>query len=282
VLSSAFRDLRFLQNWSASTTENGLPPAIFSVENTDHAPVLDRRHSSCALFNFLLIQARLEEVRVDWQDLIRRLRSRDPTAQHEVYEAYRQRLYAALRRLDPLGTVDHADCIRDGIVDAFRELFDRPDSFDPTRTRSSDPLLAYLFGIARRRTIDHLRRLKRDAISHLDLSQMQANPEDTGDDADPLDLASVPPSARTLDQVIADLLEGRTTVKEFEEHVQLHIDLGDVLARLDQLTDRQRQVVLLKYLAELTTREIMQLLELTEDSVEGILRRARDVLRGKK
>jgi RNA polymerase sigma factor (sigma-70 family) len=217
---------------------------------------------------------------VDWQDHLRRLRRRDPTAQREVYEAYRQRLYAALRRFDPLGTVYHADCIRDGIVDAFRELFEQPDGFDPTRAHASDPLLAYLIGIARRRAIDHLRRLDRDAISHLDVSQLQADPEEAEHETGPPDPDDDPPGGRTLDDAIADLLDGRLTAQDFARHVQLHIDLGAALARLDRLTERQRQVILLKYLADFTTREIMELLDLTEDAVEGILRQARKVLRG--
>ncbi len=226
---------------------------------------------------------------MDWHDLIRRLRSRDPTARHEVYEAYRQRLYAALFRLYPFTTVHHADCIQDGIADAFLELFERPDRFNPARAQSGDPLLAYLFGIARRRTIDHLRRLNRDALNHLDFSQWKDEPQDdAGDENDPpgtpprADLNSANPLARTLDEVIADLSERRITVEEFVNHVLLHVDLGAMLARLDRLTAQQREVVLLKYLAELTTREIMQLLHLSEDAVEGLLRRARDMLRGTK
>jgi RNA polymerase sigma factor (sigma-70 family) len=219
---------------------------------------------------------------VDWQDRLRRLRRRDPTAQREVYEAYRQRLYAALRRFDPLGTVYHADCIQDGIVDAFRELFNFPERFDPDRAQAGDPLLAYLIGIARRRIIDCWRHVKRDAISHPASADLRPEPEDADPDdppGSPIGEATAPPAARTLDDAIADLYEGSLTPAEFTAYVELHVDLPEVVDRLDRLTDVQRQVILLKHLAGFRTREIMQLLDLTEDTVEGILRRARDILR---
>ena len=140
---------------------------------------------------------------MDWHDLIRRLRDRDSTAQHEVYEAYRQRVHFVLMRLFPFATVHHADCIRDGIVDAFLELFERPDNFDPSRARARDPLLAYLIGVARRRTIDHLRRLDPDALNHL-----QDEPDEEDDPPDEPRLWTLdagPPLERSLDDVIIDL-----------------------------------------------------------------------------
>jgi RNA polymerase sigma factor (sigma-70 family) len=224
---------------------------------------------------------------VDGHDLMRRLRLRDEAARHEVYEAYRQRVFAALLRLYPFATVHHTDCIQDGLVDAFLDLFDRPENFDPARSRANDPLLAYLIGIARRRTIDHLRRLNPDALNHPDFArwpdkeqEVDINEHDPPDEpmvsgANPADSI-----ARSLDDVIGDLAEGKIGTTEFVEHVLLHVDLDTVLAALDGLTTLQKEVLLLKYLAELTTKEIMQLLDLSEDAVENTLRRARDVLRG--
>ncbi len=217
---------------------------------------------------------------MDWHDLIRRLRDRDPTAQHEVYEGYGQRVYFVLMRVFPYATVHHADCIRDGTVDAFLDLFQRPEGFDPARARARDPLLAYLIGIARRRTIDHLRRLDPDALNHL--QDVLDEADDPPDEPQLWTPAAGPPPERSLDDVIIDLNEGKRTAKEFADYVLLRADSAEVAEALDRLTARQREVLLLKYVAEFTTKEIMQLLDLSEDAVENSLRRARDVLRGKR
>lgn len=217
---------------------------------------------------------------MDWHDLIHRLRERDPTAQHEVYEAYRQRVHFVLMRLFPSATVHHADCIRDGIVDAFLELFGQPDRFDPARARARDPLLAYLIGVARRRTIDHLRRLDPDALNHL---QDEPDEEDDPQDEPRLWTSNAEPLLeRSLEDIIIDLDEGRLTVDEFTDYVLLQADSAAVAEILNRLTARQREVLFLKYVAEYTIKEIMQVLNLSEDAVENVLRRARDVLRGKR
>jgi RNA polymerase sigma factor (sigma-70 family) len=90
------------------------------------------------------------------------------------------------------------------------------------------------------------------------------------------------PLERLLGEMVAELDDGAITVEEFVEHVLLYADSDSVAALVDRLTDRQQEVVLLKYLADFTTKEIMQLLNLSEDAVENQLRRARNVLRGKR
>lgn len=215
---------------------------------------------------------------MDWHDLIGRLRERDLAARHEIYEGYHERVFFVLSRHFPNATAHHADCIQDGMIDAFLEFFDRPESFDPARSRARDPLLAYLIGVASRRTIDHLRRLNPDALNYL---QDEVEEED-----DPPDEALFrrpdrgPAPERSLDEVIVDLEDGRMTIGEFTEYVMLQAESSVMIERLDQLNGRQREVLFLKYVAEFSTKDIMQFLNLTEDAVENVLRRARDVLRG--
>ena len=230
-----------------------------------------------------------------WEDLIDRLRRRDRAAQMSIYEAYHQPLYLILLKSLPPATIHHRDCVENGIVDALRELFERPEIFDPTRSQSTDPLLTLLVGMARRRTVDCLRRLKRDVLTREPLqsldedyltesigasAQLNADDDSKSDD-DPVkgDIVHISNSA-----VVAVSIEALVicwiTADEFYVNVLIHVEfrlLDDLVARLKP---KQFVAWFMKYFADLPVRDIARILELTEDTVEGLLRRARAGLRG--
>jgi RNA polymerase sigma factor (sigma-70 family) len=83
---------------------------------------------------------------------------------------------------------------------------------------------------------------------------------------------------------VADAIEalviGRITADEFYVNVLIHVEfrlLDDLVARLKP---KQFVAWFMKYFADLPVRDIARILELTEDTVDGLLRRARASLRG--
>lgn len=76
----------------------------------------------------------------------------DPTAWRECYAVHGPMVQAYLRRLVPAPDVD------DVLQQAFLDVWRSRERYDPDR-----PLEPWLLGVARKRAIDHLRRLGRTA-----------------------------------------------------------------------------------------------------------------------
>lgn len=231
----------------------------------------------------------------DWEDLIDRLRRREPMASIDIYNAYHTPLYAIVVKAFPFATLHHLDCIEDGIVDAFQELFEKPEIFDPARGRSKEPLLTFLAGMAWRRTIDCLRPLARDVLTQKQTGHVNASDEEyliptAAAIDDPatgaiLDRASAAISRQSTDLAIGDALEdlidGQIDAIEFHRRVYIHLDLHEFDERVAQLKPRQFAAWFMKYAAELPVHDIARILDTTEDTVDGMLRRARAIVCGK-
>jgi DNA-directed RNA polymerase specialized sigma24 family protein len=214
----------------------------------------------------------------DWEELIDRLRRRDRAAQMSIYEAYHQPLYLILLKTLPPATIHHRDCVENGIVDALRELFDRPEIFDPTRGQSSNPLLTLLVGMARRRTVDCLRRLKKDVLTREPLQSLDedyltegvgataqlGDGADSKNDDDPVnsEVFLVSNGAAVADAIEA-LVIGHISADEFYVRVLIHVEfrlLDELVARLKP---KQFVAWFMKYFADLPVRDIARILELT-------------------
>jgi RNA polymerase sigma-70 factor (ECF subfamily) len=68
-------------------------------------------------------------------------------------------------------------------------------------------------------------------------------------------------------------------VTSFEDDVQRRLDFQSILKSLSQFPDRERELIAMKYGAELTNREIARLTGLSESNVGTILHRVVDKLR---
>lgn len=230
----------------------------------------------------------------DWADLIDRLRRRDPMASIDIYNAYHNPLYAIVVKSFPFATLHHLDCIEDGIVDAFQELFEKPEIFNPARGHAKDPLLTFLAGMAWRRTVDCLRPLSRDVLtqgqggridtSDYDEAISSAAIDDPAADAK-LDRTNAAPSRQSTDLAIGDALEdlidGRIDAPGFHRRVYIHLDLREFDGLVAQLNPRQFAAWFMKYAADLPVSDIARILDATEDTIDGLLRRARAIVSGK-
>jgi RNA polymerase sigma factor (sigma-70 family) len=216
-------------------------------------------------------------------------------ASMDIYNAYHSPLYAIVVKAFPFATLHHLDCIEDGIVDAFQELFEKPDIFDSTRGRSKEPLLTFLAGMAWRRTIDCLRPLSRDALTQRQAGHIDASDRDeiisnaaaiddpaTGANLDRAGAAIWRDSTNpTISNALVDLIDGQIDAVEFHRRVYIHLDLREFDELVAQLKPRQFAAWFMKYAADLPVLDIARILDTTEDTVDGMLRRARAIVCGK-
>jgi RNA polymerase sigma-70 factor (ECF subfamily) len=105
----------------------------------------------------------------------------------------------------------------------------------------SSPFLAWLYTIARNQVIDHYRTQKE----------------------------SVP-----LEQAMAIPSEGRTV----SEQVEIRFELQAMRDALQFLTEEQQQVLILKFIAGMETREIAQMMKKAEGAVRALQMRALQTL----
>ena len=119
--------------------------------------------------------------------------------------------------------------------------------------RTSEPLKAWLFQVARNRCLDELRRKR-----SIHFSELEASNDD--DDLSPL---AIMPDTRPLPDEIA------------ERH-----DLQQVLRKaIDGLPPKFRSVVLLRYAGQLSFSEIGKALNMPEATAKTYFQRARPLLR---
>lgn len=94
------------------------------------------------------------------EDLVRRVRDRDPLAFQELYERYAPRVFGYLfQRLN--GDAEEAE---DLTADVFTRVYEKIDGFQP----QGAPLSAWVFRIAHNRLIDSIRRRPRQIHVTLD------------------------------------------------------------------------------------------------------------------
>lgn len=140
-------------------------------------------------------------------DVTERLRRGDEAALEVVYATHGASVRAYVSRFVPSGDVD------DVVQQTFIELWRSHDRVDPGR-----PLIGFVLGIARRRSIDHLRRRRHDVV---DVTTVRDLVGERGDEV--------------LNQMIW---------------------ASQVRAGLDQLPEEQREALVLSYFHDLTQAEI--------------------------
>ena len=80
-------------------------------------------------------------------------------------------------------------------------------------------------------------------------------------------------------EISLDDLPERSLTLSFEEDLQRKLDFQTIMVLLGQHTDRERELIAMKYGAELTNREIARLTGLSESNVGTILSRVVNKLR---
>lgn len=84
---------------------------------------------------------------------------------------------------------------------------------------------------------------------------------------------------RPADATTADVIEDRAPVESFEDHAIAHLGPSELDHLLDVVTPDQRDVLLLRYVADLTLHETADVLGKAYDAVKALHRRGLDVLR---
>jgi RNA polymerase sigma factor (sigma-70 family) len=191
-----------------------------------------------------LISLTLEE-----EELVERAVTGDFGAFEELILLYKPSLWKYVYRLVNNRYEDANDVVQQILIQVYRAL---PALENPARFRP------WLFTIARNKCFDHLRR--KPSLSFADFRTKQPSEENGEDDNSPLQLYADP--APLPDEVI----ERRETVKLLQEAIE-------------QLAEKPRQVVLLRYSTDLSFAEIGDTLGINENTVKTLFRRAKDQLR---
>ena len=157
-------------------------------------------------------------------EMVHRLADGDETALADCYRCYGPMVRSYLRRF--VGDGDTDDLLQ--IV--FLEVWRTRDRIDPDR-----PFEAWVFGIARKRAIDQLRRRSHDVVS------VDAVRELVGEDGD-----------RFVDRIAW---------------------AAEVRAALGQLSDDQREAIEMSYFEELTQPEIAARLDMPIGTVKARMAR---------
>lgn len=126
--------------------------------------------------------------------------------------------------------------------DLTSEVFLRMLRYLGNFKKTSTPFQAWLFQIARNLSIDHYRKSRAHQVEAL-VENLNGSVDDT---------------ARSLDQILTS------------EHLR---------RALDQLTEDQRDVIVLRFVAEMPIAEVAQVLNKSENAVKGLQRRGLIALR---
>jgi RNA polymerase sigma-70 factor, ECF subfamily len=187
------------------------------------------------------------------QDLIERAQQGDASARSEILEGYRdylRRMVAARldRRLS--SRIDASDVVQETLVKANLQ-------FDDFFRRHAIPLAGWLRGLAGERIIDaHRRHLVADRRSVLRESGVPDLPDHSA-----LDIGR---------QLFATDTSPSNNLMRREQNDR-------VLAGFAALSDRDREILVMKYLEDLTTAEVAEALGLTESAAQS--RHVRALLR---
>lgn len=180
-------------------------------------------------------------------ELVERAAKGDFSAFEELIQLYKQSLWKFVYRL--LNNAEDAnDVIQQILIQVYRGL---PGLENSARFRS------WLFMIARNKSLDHLR--KRPSLPFSSLRGNKSYGEDEEEES-PLQLYADP--APLPDEVV-----------EQQETQRL------LLEAIEQLPEKPKQVVLLRYSTDLSFAEIGDTLGINENTVKTLFRRAKDQLR---
>lgn len=181
-------------------------------------------------------------------ELVEQAARGDFSAFEELIQLYKAGLWKFVYRLLD-NSEDANDVIQQVLIQVYRGL---PGLENPTRFRS------WLFMIARNKCLDHLR--KRPSLPFSSFRSTAKNWHVEDEDDSPLQLYADP--APLPDEVI----EQRETQLLLREAIE-------------QLADKPKQVVLLRYSTDLSFAEIGDALGINENTVKTLFRRAKDQLR---
>ncbi len=174
--------------------------------------------------------------------MAKRLQSGDPKAIETLYINYFDRLYAFILHSVKRDQAAAEDIVQNVFVSALRSA---------KGFKGESKLYTWLAGIAHHKTTDHYRREQRELYHNNDLIN----------DA-PVEMQSIADNS----QSIADKLDST--------------ELGLVVAKaLSALPPDYRQVLLLKYVEGMTVLEISQVMNRSLKSIDGLLTRARKLLK---
>jgi RNA polymerase sigma-70 factor (ECF subfamily) len=180
----------------------------------------------------------------DESELIRRCRSGDERAYRELVRRYQRQVYSIALRM-VRSSEDAEDLAQETFVRMFRAL----DRYDLER-----PFAAWLFTIASRLSIDHLRRKRIRPIS-LFRRDAESDEEWTIEVEDP------------------GLKPDEVTVHAEEERRSTDL--------IDSLPEHYRIVVMLRHQQDLSYEEIAEALKLPLGTVKARIHRARALLRSR-
>jgi RNA polymerase sigma-70 factor (ECF subfamily) len=174
-------------------------------------------------------------------DMLKRLQDGDRTAMAELYDRYFDRVYSLV-----FNQVDrNRDVAEDIVQETFLAALKSAKSF---KGRSS--AYTWLCSIAYHKVADHYRRQSRERKRMV-----------SGVDVDTVDVSDNPGRQPQPDSLI-ESAETRQVVNE----------------ALAKLPWDYRQVLILKYVEELSVQEISQIMDRSPKSIEGLLTRSRKAL----
>ena len=174
-------------------------------------------------------------------DMLKRLHDGDRTAMAELYDRYFDRVYSLV-----FNQVDrNRDVAEDIVQETFLAALKSAKSF---KGRSS--AYTWLCSIAYHKVADHYRRQSRERKRMV-----------SGVDVDTVDVSDNPGRQPQPDSLI-ESAETRQVVNE----------------ALAKLPWDYRQVLILKYVEELSVQEISQIMDRSPKSIEGLLTRSRKAL----
>ena len=174
-------------------------------------------------------------------DMLKRLHDGDRTAMAELYDRYFDRVYSLV-----FNQVDrNRDVAEDIVQETFLAALKSAKSF---KGRSS--AYTWLCSIAYHKVADHYRRQSRERKRMV-----------SGIDVDTVDVSDNPGTQPQPDSLI-ESAETRQVVNE----------------ALAKLPWDYRQVLILKYVEELSVQEISQIMDRSPKSIEGLLTRSRKAL----
>jgi RNA polymerase sigma-70 factor (ECF subfamily) len=177
-------------------------------------------------------------------ELVLRVRKGDGSAYRPLVERYQNRVHAMV-----YGMVRDSEEARDITQNAFIKAYQNLASF-----RIESSFYTWLYRIAMNLAIDHCRKTRRRKTSAFDDAV----------------------AARDEDGTILEVHQGDSPQKALQRK-QLH---QRIFAALDELTEDQREVILLREVEGLSYKEISETMEIPEGTVMSRLFYARKRLQG--
>lgn len=175
------------------------------------------------------------------QNLLQQVQAHDEAAFAELRAQIEPSVRRFVRRL--MGSSEAED---DVLQDVFIALYRNLDRIDPI-----EKLRPYVFGIARRRAYDELRRRKYDTVS------LDEEPED--------------------DEIYLPIASTDTPPDEVTHYLLLQLEVQQAMERLPEL---QRQVLIMYCEENLSYQEIAEILETNVGTVKSRIHYAKRALRG--